>query len=645
MTQKELISNLNKFFSNVSFDFYNIQMAILLSFYKNKFNPMTLKELQNTISSRKDFKEKLRKSSGQNYAVIELAIKNALNNRKKMFKKFFDEEKNETKYSILLDRVKRLWESNSSSMEKLKLELNKSQSKVSKHKNILEYDSDANNLKNKLNNKLLLKKRKRKNFASDDEESKEESFKNYSIYRPKGYKSNLKINNKKENQSKSSSNKTSGIVDNENDEYYCEEENNRSKSADKFKKANKDEFLFDEFNRNYFNSLNNKGKVNNDSNLKNVLFKNNIYDKIPNKDEDAINILIDKFSKLGQKIKEIQSDLKGLLLSKSIQKCFNDNNKKEEKQKELINNYYEEINSLLENSDYNFDNFKGKNENLKKCMGSFLDIYENSYENLLRILSERNHIFDNVFYKKEEHIKKELEDCFSSLNKYINTDKRQINDTFRFLSIYTRNFYLKSFGNLINKIDIRHKENMKKIEEEKKKKEKVEKALLNQTIKNNAKFFNFENDNNGEKNKKDEINIEGLDNNNSNINKNIILNNNVITPKIIDFTEYSIDAPPAGNVNIHNINNNPKVIAETIYNNKNKINEIVKDQYIDIMNNENNNNNEDISDNLNSGNETTNNNNENDIFGDNEKFDGDSNNEPYTPSFPHEYSVGNENNV
>ena len=172
MTQKELISNLNKFFSNVSFDFYNIQMAILLSFYKNKFNPMTLKELQNTISSRKDFKEKLRKSSGQNYAVIELAIKNALNNRKKMFKKFFDEEKNETKYSILLDRVKRLWESNSSSMEKLKLELNKSQSKVSKHKNILEYDSDANNLKNKLNNKLLLKKRKRKNFASDDEESK-----------------------------------------------------------------------------------------------------------------------------------------------------------------------------------------------------------------------------------------------------------------------------------------------------------------------------------------------------------------------------------------------------------------------------------------------------------------------------------------
>ena len=264
MTQKELISNLNKFFSNVSFDFYNIQMAILLSFYKNKFNPMTLKELQNTISSRKDFKKKLRKSSGQNYAVIELAIKNALNNRKKMFKKFFDEEKNETKYSILLDRVKRLWESNSSSMEKLKLELNKSQSKVSKHKNILEYDSDANNLKNKLNNKLLLKKRKRKNFASDDEESKEESFKNYSIYRPKGYKSNLKINNKKENQSRSSSNKTSSIVDNENDEYYCEEENNRSKSDDKFKKANKDEFLFDEFNRNYFNSLNNKGKVNND---------------------------------------------------------------------------------------------------------------------------------------------------------------------------------------------------------------------------------------------------------------------------------------------------------------------------------------------------------------------------------------------
>ena len=44
-----------------------------------------------------------------------------------------------------------------------------------------------------------------------------------------------------------------------------------------------------------------------------------------------LNDLQEKFNKLGQKIKEIQSDLKSLTLSKTMKKYFNENFKKSEK--------------------------------------------------------------------------------------------------------------------------------------------------------------------------------------------------------------------------------------------------------------------------------------------------------------------------
>ena len=61
MEEKERVSpeELDKYFSNVSYDFYNLPMAIILSFHKHKFAPMTFDELLNDITSKKDAINKL----------------------------------------------------------------------------------------------------------------------------------------------------------------------------------------------------------------------------------------------------------------------------------------------------------------------------------------------------------------------------------------------------------------------------------------------------------------------------------------------------------------------------------------------------------------------------------------------------------
>lgn len=269
MTQKQQITELNKFFSKVTYDFYNIPMAILLCFYKNKFKSMTYNDILNEIVSKRDSKKKLRKSTGEEYTGIELAIKNLLNNRKKIFKKTLDEEDNEPKYSLFLDRIQKLWEINSITMSKIKSESSttKSQSKMNKNK-YTEYDSDKNytnynNTKEKLRHNLLSKKTKRKNFVSDDE-SKDSNLLAFSIYRPKGYKANHKSIKKEE----SNTDLSSSGSNNTNEE---EEENARSRSMNRIDESNKEEkdgYQSDDLSKNHYKK-NNMGK--NNSNNKIVL--------------------------------------------------------------------------------------------------------------------------------------------------------------------------------------------------------------------------------------------------------------------------------------------------------------------------------------------------------------------------------------
>ena len=653
MTQKERISDLNQFFSKVSYDFYNIPMAILLCFYNNKFQPLTYNEILKDILSRKDSKKKLRKSTGEEYSGLELAIKNLLNNRKKLFKKIIDEEDNEPKYSMILDRVQRLWDFNLQAMSKIKNETNKSQSKVSKHKTFLEYEGEDKNLDYELNNALLSKKTKRKNFLSD-EESKESNLRGFSIYHPKGYKTNYKSNKNKRSRSRSrsrSNNQSSSNDDyKENDLLENEKDDNRGKSMDKVEKMNKNGYLSEGFGKSNFNDLNannGRGYINN-FNLKNILTKNNIYDKIPKIDENMLNDLQEKFNKLGQKIKEIQSDLKSLSLSKTMKKYFNENCKKSERQKAAINNYYDEINSLFGNKNYNIDNFKEKYDFLKKGMSTFLEIYENSYENLFRYIFEENNILELFNSKREENIQKDITDCFTSLNKFISVNKKQIHDSYFFLTNYTRNFYLKKFESVIAKIESKHKDNMLAIEEENNKIK--QNMMMNKSIgKNSIKFFHVQKVNHGPNNKKDICAV--------NINNNIMMKNNVnnkiILSRIVDCTEYNRDAPPAGNINTNLDNNNNKMISslEAILNtniNTKNIKTNVNEIYNDITSNDNNENNDSIDNGFMSDNSKEDKeNNENEIYGENEKYEVDSNvMSPTTPSFyNNEFSVGSENNI
>ena len=629
MSQKERITELNKFFSKVSYDYYNIPMAILLCLYKNKFKPMTYNEILKDITSRKDSKKKLRKSTGEEYTGLELAIKNLLNNRKKIFKKTFDEEDEEPKYSVILERAQQIWEVNSMTMSKLKQsDINKAQNKLN-NKSL--FDNDIDKFPT---NELLSRKTRRKNFVSDEESS----LAAFSIYHPKGYKSNYKSNKKKGSQSVSSNS-----LDNDN-ALYEEEENTRSRSMDKI---DKNGYQSDDLNKNKNRFVNNgKGNDNNiNITLKNMLFKNNIYDKIPNTDESSLNNIIDKFAKLSQKIKEIQTDLKSLALSKMFQRFFNDNKKKEEKQKLIINNYYEDIYSLIENNKYNPDTFKGQNDFLKRSMNTFLDIYENSYENLFRVLFEKNNIIDTMLSKKEENIQKDLTECINSLNKFITMNKKQINDSFHFLSVYTRNYYLKRFENIMSKIEDKHRDNMREIENAKLIREKL---ILNKSTNKsgkNVKFFNVQKVNNGAMNKNEIINQKEciLDNNNNiinNINNTTIINNNnkvrknvnnLFSTKLIDYSEYNRDAPPAGN-----INNNNQIMPnlDILY----KVED--KDDYNDINSNDNNDSNDNCFLSENSKNE---NKNENELDGENEKFEIDSNNNMPNPSpafYNNEYSLG-----
>ena len=659
MNQSERISDLNKFFSKVNYDFYNIPMAILLCFYNNKFQPLTYNEILKEILSRKDSKIKLRKATGEEYTGLELAIKNLLNNRKKLFKKIIDEENNEPKYLMILDNVQRLWDFNLQAMSKIKNESDKSQSKLSKQKNFLDYDSEEKNNDYGLNNTLISKKTKRKNFASD-EESKEKNLAGFSIYHPKGYKSYYKTSktkrsrsrNKSRSRSKSNSRSDNSSDDNKENILSSSGRNNaRSKSMEKLEKINKNGYLSDGFGKNDFHNLNAnsmRGNINN-FNLKNLLSKNNIYDKLPIPDENMLNDLLDKFNKLGQKIKEIQSDLKCLTLSKTIKKYFNENNKKAERQKTAINNYYDEINSLLVNKNYNIDNFKEKYDFLKRGMSTFLDIYENSFENLFKLLFEQNNILDLFNTKREENIQKDISDCFISLNKFITVNKKQINDSYHFLCNYNRNYYLKRFENVIAKIESKHKDNLNAIEESNKINQKM---IMNKSMGKNIKFFNVQKVNNLPNNKKEICAV--------NINNNIMMknntNNNIIFPRIVDCTEYNIDAPPARNIN-NNINNNDnkKLMPslEAILNSNINVKNIktnMKEIYNDIASNDNNEN--DSNDNgflTDNSKENKEMNNENEIYGenDNDKYDIDSNNmSPTTPSFyNNEFSVGSENNI
>ena len=286
-------------------------------------------------------------------------------------------------------------------------------------------------------------------------------------------------------------------------------------------------------------------------------------------------------------------------------------------------------------------------------MTSFLNIYENSYENLFRILYDKNNIIDSILSKKQDNIQKDLTECLNNLNKFINSNKKQINDSYHFLSVYTRNFYLKKFETIVSKIEDKHKNNMYENEEKKNKEKSPTNKPIPKLGKNNNKFFNVQKvnpnnlldkiENNKKENSKSNTNVNIINNINNNAINNILKNNinNIYNTKIIDFTEYNRDAPPASSINSTSGNNMKNLIPkfDSLFNLRKSVEKRESDINSNLKNDKSNKYFYDERPKDENNMINNNNNNESDYYGENEKFD------PYsTPYFNNEFSAGSDNN-
>ena len=121
MEKEVTIEDLNLFFSNISYDYYNLHMAVIIAYYNHKFIPLTQKEIYNDIITRNDFKSKLRKSTGEKYTSINIRIKDILKKKKSIFKNINNNKRvRGAKYSIILNQVIKFWKSQASLMNKEK---------------------------------------------------------------------------------------------------------------------------------------------------------------------------------------------------------------------------------------------------------------------------------------------------------------------------------------------------------------------------------------------------------------------------------------------------------------------------------------------------------------------------------------------
>ena len=424
-TSKKDILN---FFSNVKYNYYNLEMAIIISFYEKNFTLMTQKEILNSIISKKDYKEKMRKSNGENYQKINSEIKKILKGKEQIFRQ--KKYRNEQKYSIILSNIKNFWNSNAATMNKIedKKEENdinsKSSKKMKSKKSFIEDKDEYKNEKNKKNKKrkkddtieLLSRKTKRKKYKYEENTNKDST--------PIKNLFNFKIENKKVKQ-KMNENKING-------------------------------YLTDDFSSSKDNL--------NESDIENLLkdmFSNSIYDKFPKTDENSLNNIIDNVNNLLDKLSEIKNNLLDLQTLKLAEKYKIDNEKEkksEQDKKNNIINYYKEIQKLLNKNQFNSDAYERQTDLFKKSINDFLESYEDSYDNIFKIVCDKNGNMDYILYKKDEDIK-EFNGCYENIKNFIKENKKGINDTNNFLKNYSRNYYKKKFDKVIKFLDTKKNEN------------------------------------------------------------------------------------------------------------------------------------------------------------------------------------------
>jgi hypothetical protein len=416
MEEKVTPEELDKYFSNVSYDYYNLPMAIIFSFYKHKFAPMTFDQLLNDITSKNDSIYLLRKANRQKYTSIKIDMNRILNEKTKLFKTIKNNKKiNIQTYEIILDEVIDFWKYQVKSMNNI------NKSSIKKLKNSKKYYEDRikkekeNDEINSKNNELLSKKTKRKINRTESTPIKTIAKNNDDL---DGYKTSRKkeIDDKKD--------KDSEI---------------KGYSTDI--------------------SINLNNIKNNEASLIGI-FDNTIYNKMPEIDEENLNNIIKKFGKLIEKLDKINQKLKALQTSKYVIKFFNEYKKLSENEKSKILNIYENIQVLMDKKKLNIDSIGKFNEQLKNSIDYYLDIYGCSYESLFKILCEKNEILDYLWLDKEKEINNDMKDCFQKLYNFITVKKKQIKESNNFLKTYTRNYYKARFYKVLKKlgIDIPHNE-------------------------------------------------------------------------------------------------------------------------------------------------------------------------------------------
>lgn len=434
MEHETTVEELNNFFSNVSYDYYNLHMAVIIAYYNHNFLPLTQKEIYNEIITKRNLKNKLRKSNGKKYTCIKIRIKDILKKKKEIFK---NENKRHrgVKYSINLNQIIDFWKSQVSIMNKEKekdkafavtsnkIETNKTYSEDNiddkkeegKNINILGKENNSEKHKEDSSNRLLTKKKRRrrrkKKFKCEDEPSRS----------------------------------TDSVID-----------LTGSRTINKLKKQNYQKSFIDGYLTDGLS--NNEIEIDiNDNNKLNELFSNSVCDKFPQIDDSSLSQIIEKYGKLIEKLEDIRGNLikfQNIKLTES----FNEEKNKLEKEKTNIINYYTNSSNLLKNQMFNKDSFNFQKELLQKSISDYLEVYGDSCENLFKVLCERNEILDYLMFDKEKEINEGINDCFLNLKLFINSNKSQIKEANNCLKNYPRSHFKKILDNIIQELETENKQ-------------------------------------------------------------------------------------------------------------------------------------------------------------------------------------------
>ena len=451
------IEDLNSYFSDISYDYYNLHMAVIISYYNHKFIPLSQKEIYNDIISKKDFKTKLRKSNGKKYSSIKMRIKDILKKKKSIFKNENKVRKRGVKYSINLNLVIPFWKWQVSIMNKDKKN-NKDKNYDEKYE---EEDSDFS-LKNENSKKFEGEENeKSENEKENDKNEKDKKDINLILDKKEGKKKvkryltrktkRKEFKNDFENENNTNNNKNKKNADFIIDLSAYKNAYKTKKRKRRTRKRNG--YLTDDLKNKNNNKNLNLDLSEDDNDLLKDVFTNSIYDKLPKFDEKSLSEIIDKYEKLIEKLNDIRDKLLKLQNSKMAVESLEEDKLKSKKEKNSIINLYKIWKNLIKKKTVNSDVIERQKDLLKKGIDTYLELYGDSSENLFKILCERNELFDYLIFEREKEISEDANECFLNLKNFINSNKTQINEANNFLKNYPRSYYKKNFEKILKEID------------------------------------------------------------------------------------------------------------------------------------------------------------------------------------------------